>query len=152
MLNFHYRFYLNYSNLLIHESLLYTSSGIFREIVPEYHCKSLKRKGKNIFFSFKGLRKIRSVWTDTGGYHDDPSETRIRTVEFHGSLSGLGPWRMECKFKSTHYLVWKNLDSFDSPVWWRSQEENTWMLAHRGCVKTCTLGLLCQKLDIIFVV
>lgn len=41
MLNFHYRFYLNYSNLLIHESLLYTSSGIFREIVPEYHCKSL---------------------------------------------------------------------------------------------------------------
>ena len=108
VVNFHYPYYLNYSNLLIHESLLYTSSGIFREIIAESHCKSSKRKEK-IFFSFKGLRKIRSVWTDTGGYNDDPSETRIRTVEFHGSLSGLGPWRMECKFKSTHYLVWKNL-------------------------------------------
>ena len=119
VVNFHYRYYLNYSNLLIHEILLYTSSRIFREIIAESHCKSSKRKEK-FFFSFKGLRKIRSVWTDTGGYNDDPSETRIRTVEFHGSLSGLGPWRMECKFKSTHYLVWKNLTPsihrFDSGV------------------------------------
>lgn len=29
VVNFHYRYYLNYSNLLIHESLLYTSSRIF---------------------------------------------------------------------------------------------------------------------------
>ena len=29
VVNFHYRYYLNYSNMLIHESLLYTSSGIF---------------------------------------------------------------------------------------------------------------------------
>ena len=87
VVNFHYRYYLNYSNLLIHKSLLIrdiprNNSRISLQIV--------EKEGKN-FFSFKGLRKIRSVWTDTGGYNDDPSETRIRTVEFHGSLSGLGP-------------------------------------------------------------
>lgn len=94
VVNFHYRYYLNYSNLLIHESLLYTSSGIFWEIIPEYHCKSSKRKGKKFFFPLKDY--VRS----------DPSGRTLEDTMMIQVKQGYEPLNFTGHFQAWDRDVW----------------------------------------------
>lgn len=59
-----------------------------------------------MFFFPEGLRAVRSVWSNLGRYDDYPSQTGLRTTEFHRTFSGLGQRQMERKLAHLPTILW----------------------------------------------